>query len=124
MLNRNTTLSFFIFVALMIFIISKIFLSDSHDSASFTPLFTETEIQMLNDYESSLYQPLGSTKISGEAFRFFNYFEIPESVKNDYEFTFYLLEFNDIREIHAFGFNPSTNASFIKSKALQPGYAI
>lgn len=124
MYNKNVKLSMLIFGALMIFIVSQIFLSENGNTSTFTPLFTEAEIEMLNNYESILYQPLGSTNESDEVKRFFNYFEIPDSVKMNYEFTFYLLEFNEIRELHAYGFNPDTRQSFLRSKPLQPGFPI
>ena len=124
MLTKNVKLSIVVFVALMVFIITQIFVSESRNTQSFTPLFTDAEIEMLNNYNSSLYQPLGSTTETPEVIRFFSYFDIPDSIKHSYEFTFYLLEFNEIRELHAYGFNPQTKTSFLRSKPLQPGYTI
>lgn len=127
MFTRNVKLSVLVFVALMVFIISQIFMSESRNSQDFTPLFTDAEIEMLNNYNSSLYKPLGSTSETSETsevLRYFNYFDIPDSVKNNYEFTFYLLEFNEIRELHAYGYNPVTQTSFLRSKPLQPDYTI
>lgn len=124
MFTRNVKLSILVFAALMVFIITQIFVSESGNTQNFTPLFTDAEIEMLNNYNSSLYQPLGSTSETPEVIRFFSYFDIPDSIKQSYEFTFYLLEFNEIRELHAYGFNPQTKTSILWSKPLQPGYTI
>ncbi|MCC5932706.1 MAG: hypothetical protein LAT75_07980 [Candidatus Cyclonatronum sp.] len=124
MFTKNVKLSILVFTGLMIFIVSQIFFTESRNTNEFIPLFTESEIQMLSNYESSLYQPLGSTTESGEAMRYFFYFDIPDSVRLNYEFTFYLLEFKEIRELHAYGYNPETQSSFLQSKSLQPGFPI
>ncbi|MCH8557361.1 MAG: hypothetical protein LAT84_06065 [Balneolia bacterium] len=80
-------------------------------------LFTEEEIEMLNNYESELYQRIGSTKESSEYYHYLSYFDIPDSVKYTHEFTFYLLEFRNIREIHALGIGEN-DTSFISARTL------
>lgn len=80
-------------------------------------VFTEEEVEMLNNYESALYQRLGSTEESSESYHYFSYFDIPDSVRYTHEFTFYLLEFRNIREIHAIGVGED-NSSFISARTL------
>ncbi len=81
-------------------------------------VFTDEEIRKLSDYESDLYLSLGSTENSENAARLFSYFDIPESVKNEYTFSFYLLEFRHLRELHAFGQNPDKTNSFVTVRIL------
>lgn len=86
-----------------------------------TEVFSDEEIEKLNNYESELYQRLGSTKESAEYNHYFTYFEIPDSVKYTHEFTFYLLEFRDIKEIHALGISDD-NHSFVAARSLNNSF--
>jgi len=84
-------------------------------------VFTDEEIEKLSSFDSELYKRLGSTKESGELNYYFSYFDIPDSVRNNHEFTFYLLEFRHFRELHAFGENKN-NETYTTARTLEPDH--